>query len=109
MEDATDSDFILDPVPWIFCSSRSVSRSIKLMLAYQYPSLYEPSSLPPPVRFMFPHIFLSPHFLTEEQRTELNASKHEKIIAKTKDFSAALKKREKSEQLSFLYKASDMV
>ena len=58
---------------------------------------------------MFPHIFLSLHFLTEQQRTELTASKHQRILTKTKAFSHTLKKREDSEQLAFLYKASDMV
>ncbi len=67
-----------------------------------------PSSLSP-IRFMFPHIFLSPHFLTEQQRMELTASKHRKILTKTKALSDTLKKRGDSEQLAFLYKASDMV
>ena len=58
---------------------------------------------------MFPHIFLTPHFLTDQQKTELTASKHRKILAKTKAFSDSLKNRDGSEQLSFLYKASDMV
>lgn len=58
---------------------------------------------------MFPHIFLSPHFLTEEQKGELAASKHQKFLAKTKAFSDALQKRGDSEQLAILYKASDMV
>ena len=58
---------------------------------------------------MFPHIFLTPHFLTEVQKRELTASKHQKFLAKTNAFSDALKKRGDSEQLAFLYKASDMV
>ena len=47
--------------------------------------------------------------MTEQQRTELNASKHQKVLVKTKTFSDALKKIEDSEKLAFLYKASDMV
>lgn len=58
---------------------------------------------------MFPHLLLSPHFLTEQQKTELTASKHQKVLAKTKAFSDDLKKREDSEKLAFIYEASDMV
>ena len=58
---------------------------------------------------MFPHVFLTPHFLTEEQRAELTASKHWKTLARTKAFSNSLRKLEDREELAFLYNASDMV
>ena len=61
------------------------------------------------LRFMFPHRFLTPHFLTEQQKAELTTSNHQKILAKTKAFSDVLKEGESSEQLSFLYQASNMV
>ena len=58
---------------------------------------------------MYPHRFLTPHFLTEEQRAELMASSHKKILARTKDLSEVLKQRQDGEHLPFLYDASDMV
>ena len=60
-------------------------------------------------RFMYPHRFLTPHFLTEEKRGELMASSHIKMLARTKDLSEILKAGQDSELLSFLSDASDVV
>ena len=58
---------------------------------------------------MYPHRFLSAHFLTEQQKAELMASRHQKSLAKVKVLSEALKVGEDGEQLALLCKASDMV
>ena len=58
---------------------------------------------------MYPHHLLSSHFLTDEQKDKLMASTHQKVLAKTEVISDILKKEGATEQMEFLYEASDMV
>ena len=59
---------------------------------------------------MYPHRFLSHHFLTEEKKFDLMMSSHETVLAKIKNLSDALKEqRGHTDQLNFLCEVGDMV
>ena len=62
-------------------------------------------------RFMYPHRFLSSHFLTDQHKAELAASAHQKSLVEVKVLAEKLKlQRDGNEQLAdVLHKASAMV